>query len=127
MKNKNLGFVLRGIFFLLIIGAALFVVKNPSHISTTSPTPTIVIDSPSPNTSIRYQGHDGQDALSLLKKQSEVELGSSGLVTAINGSKADDQKHEYWAFYVNGKMSQVGPAEYKSKDTDKIEWKIEKY
>jgi len=48
-------------------------------------------------------------------------------VVSINGRKADAQKHEYWAFYVNGKLSDVGPADYKTKDGDVVEWKIEKY
>ena len=74
-----------------------------------------------------YEGKEGQDALTLLKEKTTVEQNASGLVTAINGRKAEDSKKEYWAFYANGKMATVGPAEYVTKDTDKIEWKVEKY
>lgn len=74
-----------------------------------------------------YKGEDGKDALVLLKKHASVEQDKSGLVVSINNRKADSAKHEYWAFYVNKKMAQVGPADYKTKNTDVIEWKIEKY
>lgn len=76
---------------------------------------------------LSYRGQNGEDALTLLKKQASIEKNTSSLVVGINGRKADDTKREYWAFYVNGKMAQVGPAEYQTKTGDKIEWKIEKY
>lgn len=74
-----------------------------------------------------YKGEEGKDALTLLKEKTNIEQGASGLVVAINGRKAEDSKKEFWAFYVNGKMAEVGPADYKTKDGDVIEWKIEKY
>ena len=40
---------------------------------------------------------------------------------------AEESKKEYWAFYINGKMANVGAADYQTKEGDKIEWKIEKY
>ncbi len=86
------------------------------------PTPTIAfVDY------ISYQGVTGKTALDLLNSHVTVEQATSGLVTSINGRKADNNSHEYWAFYINGKLAQVGPAEYITKDGDKIEWKIEKY
>lgn len=77
--------------------------------------------------SFSYKGEEGKDALTLLKGETNVEQNSSGLVVSINGQKADDKKHEFWAFYVNGKMAEVGPAEYVTKDGEKVEWKIEHY
>lgn len=75
-----------------------------------------------------YKGEEGKDALFLLKQSAKsVEQNGTGLVIAINNRKADDIKKEYWAFYVNGKMAGVGPADYKTKDGDRIEWKIEHY
>ncbi len=76
---------------------------------------------------LSYKGKNRKDALTLLKKQAVVGQNASGLVTSINGRKADDTKREYWAFYVNGKQAPVGPAEYQTKNGDKIEWKIERY
>lgn len=74
-----------------------------------------------------YQGAEGKDALVLLKEKAAVEQDSSGLVVGINGRKAESSKREYWAFYVNGSLATVGPADYKTKEGDKVEWKIEKY
>lgn len=74
-----------------------------------------------------YKGQTGKDALSLLKKKAEVKQDKSGLVVSINGREAMASKREYWAFYVNGKFASVGPADYKTKDEDIIEWKINKY
>ena len=77
--------------------------------------------------SLSYKGKDGKDALSLLKERATIVQDKSGLVTVINGRKSDNTKREYWAFYVNSKMALVGPLEYRTKDTDVIEWKIETY
>ena len=68
-----------------------------------------------------------KDALTLLKEKAEVVQDTSGLVVQINKRKADEQKREYWSFYVNEKMASVGPKDYVTKDTDRIEWKIEKF
>ena len=74
-----------------------------------------------------YAGKEGVDALTVMKEKTGVEQAASGLVISINGRKADDKKHEFWAFYVNGKFAEVGPADYITKDGDKIEWKIDHY
>ena len=74
-----------------------------------------------------YSGKNGQNALTLLKENAAVTQDNSGLVVSINNRKADNTKHEYWAFYVNGKLANVGPADYITGNNDKVEWKIEKY
>ena len=89
------------------------------------PTPTVAIRSEV--TSLTYKGAAGKDALTILKEKAKIEQDKSGLVVSINGRKADNAKHEYWAFYVNNTMAEVGPADYQTKDTDTISWKIEKY
>lgn len=76
---------------------------------------------------LSYKGEKEKDALTLLKEKATVEQDTSGLVVSINDRRADVVKREYWAFYVNGKMAQVGPADYKTKDEDMIEWKIDHY
>ncbi len=76
---------------------------------------------------ISYTGRTGVDALTLLEEKGTVEKTSAGFVSAINGRKADEGKREYWSFYVNGKPATVGASEYRTQDTDKIEWKIETY
>lgn len=74
-----------------------------------------------------YKGENGKDALSILKEKTTVGEDGTGLVVSIGGRKAEDKDREYWSFYVNGKMAEVGPADFQTKDTDLIEWKIEKY
>lgn len=81
----------------------------------------------SPVDSISYQGQDNQSALQILKAKYQVETeeyaGIGEFVTSINGVKpASDQ---FWAFYVNGKSSQVGASQYQTKNSDLIEWKLD--
>jgi hypothetical protein len=90
-----------------------------------SPTPTLSVATTTD--SLAYSGEEGKDALTVLKSKAQVEQDSSGLVTTINGRKADSGAHEYWSFYVNGKLAEVGPANYILKSSDQVEWKIEKY
>ena len=75
----------------------------------------------------KYNGKEGIDALTLLKEKTAVEQDKSGMVVSINGRKAESEKREFWGFYVNGEMAQVGSADFKTKDTDVINWKIENY
>jgi hypothetical protein len=97
--------------------------KNITIPFTPTPTPTAAPLA----TKLSYKGEAGKDALTLLKKRAKIEQASSGLIIAINGRKADDKMHEFWAFYVNGEFASTGPADYQTKDTDTIMWKIEKY
>ncbi len=125
-KNSSTSIILIGVFLLLVALAAIFSVNNPSKI-VNNPTPTIVSERKTQDQTVTYKGEEGKDALTLLKEFAKVEQGPSGLVTSINSRLAEDKNKEFWAFYVNGKMSEVGPADYQTKDEDKIEWKIETY
>jgi hypothetical protein len=125
-KKDKLAIILIG--FLLLTGvcvaAALTIAPKNATVRLAKPTPTSILQQ---NKYFSYSGQKDKDALTLLKQKVSISQNTSGLVTAINGRKADTSKHEYWAFYVNGKYAQVGPAQYKTKEGDKIEWKIEKY
>ena len=69
-------------------------------------------------------------ALGLLKQTTKVKTrgdGQNAFVIEINDKVANDKKKEYWAFYINGKLSPVGAGSYELKNADKIEWKIENY
>ena len=98
---------------------------------TRSQTNQPIANTPSPTIAlvdyISYVGITGKTALDLLDTRAAVVQAASGLVISINGRKADNSQHEYWAFYINGKVAERGPKEYITKDGDKIEWKIEKY
>jgi hypothetical protein len=76
---------------------------------------------------MQFSGENGVSALDSLKKIVPVEQDISGMVVSVNGRKADAKKHEYWAFYVNGKLANIGPKDYITKKTDTIQWKIDKY
>lgn len=78
---------------------------------------------------VKYDGEEGKTAFELLKKSHKVESTSGQygeFVTAIDGVKADE-KSEFWALYANGKQTQVGASSYKTKNGEKIEWKLEKF
>jgi hypothetical protein len=78
-------------------------------------------------TVISYRGIAGVSALAVLQQKYRVQTKTySGIgqeVTGINGVLADS-KH-YWAFYINGKMAQVGAGSYITKTNDTITWKLE--
>jgi len=84
------------------------------------------VQSPQINT-FSYRGKTGVDALTLLREKAEMSLDKSGMVSSINGRVSNSSEHEYWAFYINGKLANVGPADYNTKDNDQIKWRIEKY
>jgi hypothetical protein len=110
----------------LLIGGIGYSLKGQKTETPEPPKTEATVLSASSDT-VTYQGQKGKDALSRLKETAQVEQDASGLVVSINGRKADSAAKEYWGFYVNGQMAPVGPADYQTQDTDKIEWKIEKF
>lgn len=124
-KRIILSFV-SGILFIGII-AAMFLFSSGSQPPVHSTNSSVQQGSETSQDSFTYQGRDGVDALTLLEEQTEVKKAPSGFVIAINGREADEGKKEFWAFYVNGEQAQVGAADYETKDTDQIEWRIETY
>ncbi len=76
---------------------------------------------------ISYDGKEGIDALSILKEKYPVEFQISefgSFVTSINGQSAETNKN-FWAFYVNGMLADKAADKFITKNTDKIEWKLE--
>lgn len=76
---------------------------------------------------VSYDGVEGKNALELLKSKATVTTKQSSYgeyVDTVNGVQGGTDG-KYWTFYINGKMAQVGAADYKTKDGDKIEWKFE--
>lgn len=119
----------RAIFFILLAFVAGFAflaiwarISVPrQQITSSSPVSTTVAST------ISYKGEDGKDALTLLKNHASIVQNQSGLVVTINGRTANDSKHEFWEFVVNGKEAKVGPASYVTKPGDTIQWKIATY
>lgn len=102
-------------------GAVIAVVSNsPPHKVGTS------VNAQQQLTDIKYNGQNGIDALTLLKKHAKVQAkhySFGDLVTSINGSAGNGPK--YWTFYINGKEAQVGAGSYITKNQDKLEWKLQ--
>lgn len=125
------GVLNKKILALVILGVAVvtyftfFLQNKPTTLPVISP--TISLQQQVQAESFTHKGEAGKDALTLLRQKATIEQDKSGLVTSVNGRKADNDKHEYWAFYVNGKSASVGPADYQTQDTDTIQWKIDKY
>lgn len=125
MRKKQY-LILAFIFIIVVAIASLFALRSGS------PTSSKVLETPSNHVTtqvgpVSYKGETGKDALTLLKQHATVVQDKSGLVTTINGRKANNSKREFWEFLVNGKEAQVGPAQYQTKATDTIQWKIATY
>ncbi len=110
------------LILIILAGGVLFVFYNQQNKKLSS-RPTVSAQ----NNSFSYQGVEGKSALEVLKEKTTIKQVTSGLVTSINGRQADENKREFWAFIVNGKESQVGPADYMTQEGDLIEWKIQNY
>lgn len=122
---KKYTFVLSAVlvvFGILIISPSIF---NNQKTENLIISPTFQVSKT--NDSFTYKGKKDIDALTLLKEKTQVMESQPGFVSSINGRAADSLKKEFWSFYVNGKQAEVGAAEYITKDTDNIEWKIETY
>ena len=112
------------VIIILIIGGVFVFHSHVRPDQSAGATQTATVSHAHDNT-LSYKGQTGKDALTLLKEKATVGQDHSGMVNSINGITPTG--HHYWAFYVNGKMASVGPADYQTKNGDTIEWKIEKY
>lgn len=77
-------------------------------------------------TSVKYEGQEGQTAFELLRAVTMVEFKQYDFgvfVESIGGVKPDE-KH-FWKLYVNGTESQVGSDQLQTKNGDIIEWKLD--
>ncbi len=131
MKKKLIvGFLL---VFLVVVGIEIYHLKKPEVTKKTEASAKeiyIYLVLPTKNGELLTQISKGKTALDLLEKYSKVGLQGNGVnafVTTIDGLTADASKRKYWAFYVNGKLADVGAGSYKLQNGDKIVWKIESY
>lgn len=117
----------------LIILAGYFYYQSKSQLtkkSVVQQTLTVYLKISSQKEFVKQEIISGKTALDLIKEKATAKIKGEGInayVTEINGQEALNSKKEFWAFYVNGKMTEVGAGSYKLKAGDKIEWKIEKY
>ena len=115
-----------GLLALILLGFVAYTIAVPPREHAVQGVSTKSVE-PISESSFTYQGKESVTALQLLSSHASYTKDTSGMVVSINGRKANSSKHEYWAFYVNGKLSSMGPADYVTKSTDTILWKIETY
>jgi hypothetical protein len=76
---------------------------------------------------LSYNGVVGQTPLETLRQLAEIETQEfdfGEFVTSINGVAADPAT-EFWSYYINGEVAQVGSSEYVAEQGDRFEWRIE--
>jgi hypothetical protein len=101
-------------------GVWAYIANSPSH------KVDVVTNAQHQITQLSYQGQDGQNALSLLKKHARVQTkhySFGDMVVSINGAPGNGPK--YWTFYINGKMASVGAGTYTTRNSDKLAWKLQ--
>lgn len=80
-------------------------------------------------TEISYQATAGITSLEQLKLEAENVVVSESeygeLVESIEGHESGTDGN-YWSFYINGEMAQVGAGAYIQEEGDVIEWKFQK-
>lgn len=108
---------------LLLLGAGCSLTQTVNVSSSTATTNTAV--NANVSSSVRYPGQDGKNALELLQSGHTVDVSAQGFVNAIDGRRPGDR--QFWAYYVNEKLGDVGAKEYQTKNGDQIEWKLESY
>ena len=113
----------------LLLGYFLFVNGNENHDLKVI---SVVIEVDEKTTySIKTEGAFAIDALNELKEKErsftfEYDDGDFGAyITSINGRVADDSKHEYFAFYINGEYASFGISEQTISDKDEIKLVLE--
>ena len=83
----------------------------------------------STNHVLTVQAHEGESALSILRRSATISTQTSSygiLVESINGDKNGTDK-KYWTYLVNGKEAPVGAADYILKVGDIIKWEFKAY
>lgn len=73
-------------------------------------------------------GVEGKTALEVLQATHTVKTqtyNSDEYVISIDGVEPDTS--HFWAYYINGEMAQVASSSYKTKATDTITWKLDKF
>lgn len=113
--------------YLLILAAILTIGGGTGFVIANQDDPKPVVQQVQKQEGITYQGVEGKNALELLKSnykvETEVYSGVGEMVTSIDGKKPSSD--QFWGFYVNGQMAQVGADSYVTKASDKIEWKLD--
>lgn len=122
MNKKKL---LVSLLAVIVIGAGLYGLSLPAKNNPQGSKSNIAVKG---EQTIKYEGRDGVDVLTLLKENAKVEAQDFGedlgaFVTSVN-DVASTTDH-FWFYYVNGKEGEISASKYITKTGDKIEWKFE--
>ncbi len=117
----------------ILIGIGAFVSRyqkqaspDVSGITTEETTDTSAEPTIAASKIIAFEGKTGENVLTLLKKDHQVEVEDSpagAFVNAIDGTK--NTESDYWMYYVNNEPGEVAADQYPTKDGDKVEWRYE--
>lgn len=67
---------------------------------------------------------DSEGLQTYLEKNHKAKF-ENGMMTELHGISQDESKNQYWMYYVNGEMAEVGIGDYEAKEGDKIELRFE--
>ena len=131
--NKTILAAAASVAVLAVAGLGVLSLQSHSK-QTSSPPPAIQVSQKQQikfsdgGKTVAYNGQANKAALAVMQSLTNVETQTSSygdFVTSINGFAATEGS-EYWAFYVNGKLSDTGAGTYQTSPTDKIEWRLTK-
>lgn len=67
---------------------------------------------------------DSEGLETYLEKNHKAKF-ENGMMTELHGISQDEGNNQYWMYYVNGEMAEVGIGDYEAKEGDKIEFRFE--
>lgn len=122
-NKKNYQNWLTGLVIVIVIsGFAIY-----RNVATQKDQPTDVVqEEVAGEKVISLIGEKGKNVLQLLQKDHQVEVSESefgSFVLSINGM--ENSENAFWFYYVNDKMGDVAADKFKTKDSDKVEWRLE--
>lgn len=116
---------------IVVLGGGAYAATHLGHKPAPAAAQKIQTPPPSAATQLLYQGVEGKTALELLRAKDPSAKttgdGANAYVTSLEGYTANTSKKEYWALFVNGKMSDVGAGSYVTKTGDQLRWEIQTY
>ncbi len=122
--NKKISLVLVAVSLSLIAGGC---VKQEAQQQNGNTETVVSGEDQSKNSYYKVEGVEGKTALESLQAKHKVETkefpGLGQFVQTIEGVTPDSS--HYWAFYINGKPSNVGASQYVAKSGDTLEFKLE--
>lgn len=74
---------------------------------------------------LKEDGKIDKDGLQKYLEENHQAKFEDGMMTELEGIKQDKEKNQYWMYYINGEMAEVGIGDYLPKENDQIEFRFE--